>query len=103
MNLIGFLKAVEEKCDLLSFEELRSFVYEYARTLPEQEREDFLEKLDFARKGIVFKEDLSEDLLTIKEKLAGIDEGERGLNVNTMKTIATGWTMMNIFILIRTV
>ncbi len=79
MNLIGFLKAVEEKCDLLSFEELRSFVYEYARTLPEQEREDFLEKLDFARKGIVFKEDLSEGLLTIKEKLAGIDEGEKRL------------------------
>ena len=79
MNLIGFLKAVEEKCDLLSFEELRSFAYEYARTLPEQNREDFLEKLDFVRKGIVFKEDLSEELPMIKEKLAGIDEGEKRL------------------------
>ena len=79
MNLIEFLKTVKEKCDLLSDEELRSFVYEYARTLKETDRKEFIEKLELTGKGVIFKEDLGEELLKVESKLMQIDEGEKKL------------------------
>lgn len=45
MNLTKFLKLVDEEIKKMTVEETEKFLYEYARTLPENQREKFLKEL----------------------------------------------------------
>ena len=45
MNLTNFLKQVEQLTAACNKEQLAAFIYDIGRTLPEQNRENYLERL----------------------------------------------------------
>ena len=46
MNLTRFLKEVENILDTMSSQQLMAFIHDMARTLPENQRNSFLNKLE---------------------------------------------------------
>lgn len=92
MNLPQFLRAVDLLTDELSHEELAEFVHKIARTLPESQRNSFVDilrstsqhaELDMAGQHRADKRNESEEIVKlveeIREKLIEINEGERCL------------------------
>lgn len=86
MNLIKFLTVVDEEAARLSREQLCTFLHEYARTLPEAWRENFL--LGLSQSGVAAlvqkselqchkeKVELEKRITVLKEKLALVADGE---------------------------
>ena len=84
MNLTCFLKEVENVLGTMSSQQLMAFIHDMARTLPENERNSFLNKLKKkgvkeegykAEKGDENKK-LQKQWKRLKENLTKIEEGE---------------------------
>ncbi len=88
MNLVQFLKKIDETMSDMTKEQLQTYVHELARTLPENGRQHFLELMDVVRKDKSFSvmqpdkyyDDIYSEMKAIKEVLAGINDGERCLD-----------------------
>lgn len=83
MNLTRFLKEVENILDTMSSQQLMAFIHDMARTLPENQRNSFLNELEKigvkeegykAEKGEENKK-IQEQLNRLKENLTKIEEG----------------------------
>ena len=83
MNLTRFLKEVENILDTMSSQQLMAFIHDMARTLPENQRNSFLNKLEKigvkeegykAETGEENKK-IQEQLNRLKENLTKIEEG----------------------------
>ena len=71
MNLVQFLKKVDETVSGMTKEQLQIYVHEIARTLPEDKRQHFLEILDTVRKDndcVVIQSDKHYDILSCEVK-----------------------------------
>lgn len=88
MNLVQFLKKVDDTvCDMTK-EQLQPYVHELARTLPENERQHFLEIMDEVRKEKDFSamqpnryyNDIYSEIEAIKEVLTDINDGDKCLD-----------------------
>ena len=86
MNLVAFLKKVDEAVNTKNHEQLSEFIHEIARTYPEESREAFLCKLDVFTDAATDESDsmkkpdsgLAQDHLhDILEKMDEIDTGQR--------------------------
>lgn len=83
MNLTRFLKEVENVSGTMSSQQLMAFIHDMARTLPENERNSFLNKLKkIAVNEEGYKEEkgeenkkIQEQLNILKENLTKIEEG----------------------------
>lgn len=88
MNLVQFLKKVDDTMSHMSNEQLQSCVYEFARTLPENKRQYFLETMVAVQKSkssstVLLKKNCDEicsEINTIKGVLTSINEGNRCLD-----------------------
>ena len=87
MNLIKFLKEVDMAVKCSSAEDLASFIHDYARTLPDVKREEFLKRLSSApqkeagkgdgiRSADNFAENIRAEVSEIEEQLLLIENGE---------------------------
>lgn len=85
MNLSQFINQVEVLTNTCTQEQLKSFIHESARILPEKQREDFLKLLKTVLKGqenqnsIFPKIDFSDKYKMIEVRLKEIEEQERFL------------------------
>ena len=83
MNLTRFLKEVENILDTMSSQQLMAFIHDMARTLPENQRNSFLNKLEkIGVKEEGYKAEkreenkkIQEQLNRLKENLTKIEEG----------------------------
>ena len=88
MNLVQFLKEVDETVSGMTKEQLQIYVHEIARTLPEDKRQHFLEILDTVRKDndcVAMQSDKHYDILSCEVKevieiLGSINDGDRCLD-----------------------
>lgn len=86
MNLVQFLKKVDDNVSNMTKEQLQCYVLELARTLPENKRQYFLEVMNVIQKESTLapKEDIYEDLYAqiaaVKENLENVNDGERCLD-----------------------
>lgn len=87
MNLMQFLKQVDQIASPLSKNELLSFIHEIARTLPEVQRDAFLNKLLALSDNVVQTDSLShaknltienlrQNLAKLEKELSRIDQGD---------------------------
>lgn len=77
MKLPQFLKRVDQELSAISYEDLKVFAHEIARTYPEDSRERFLQLLTAKSKP---KNDSLDALNRIRQALAEINNGERCLD-----------------------
>ena len=77
MKLPQFLKRVDQELSAISYEDLKVFAHEIARTYPEDSRERFLRLLTAKSKP---KNDSLDALNRIRQALAEINNGERCLD-----------------------
>lgn len=86
MNLINFLSQVDRTVKHKSFEEIAYFLHDYARTLPEEEREAFLNRLSSLRSGggaqkenpkaDGYADKIYEEVTEIMQQLEQIEDGD---------------------------
>lgn len=88
MNLVQFMKKVDDTMSDMSKEQLQSYIHELARTLPEDRRQHFLEIMDAVQKGKSFSaihldkyyDDIYSEIKAIKDVLTNINDGNRCLD-----------------------
>ena len=92
MNLMEFLRKVDDRLDSMTYEELRQYVHETARTLGEGERERFLSSLSSAASNTnktstdavgIYSDTVSKykaEAAQILQKLDDLDKGEEFLS-----------------------
>lgn len=88
MNLVQFLKKVDETMAHMSKEQLQSCVREFARTLSENKRQYFLETMVAAQKSkssftVILeknRDDICSEIVTMKGILTNINDGKRCLD-----------------------
>ncbi len=81
MNLVRFLKKVDELADSCEKKHLAVFIHEMARLFEEEKREEFLERLARAASGAIKEYNVEDDKLaeeygSVSEALKKIEEGE---------------------------
>lgn len=87
MNLVRFLEKVDDTMSYMSNEQLQSCVHEFARTLPENKRQYFLETMVMVQKSkssftVIpekYRDDIGSEIKTIKGVLSNINDGNRCL------------------------
>lgn len=88
MNLVQFLKKVDDTVSDMAKEQLQSCIHEFARTLPENRRYHFLEILNavqeegcfFAPQADKHYDDLYSEIKATKDVLTNINDGDRCLD-----------------------
>ena len=83
MNLVQFLKKVDDTMSRMSNEQMKSCIREFARTLPENKRQYFLETMNAVQQSesasaIRFEkygDDISSEIKAIKDALTNINDG----------------------------
>lgn len=88
MNLVQFLKKVDDTMSHMSDEQLKSCMRELARTLPEDKRQYFLGIMDAAQQRKItsvnhlreYYDDIHSEIETIKDVLMNINDGCRCLD-----------------------
>ena len=88
VNLVQFLKKVDDSVSGMTKEQLQSYVHELARTLPENKRQYFLDTMNmvqgeggfFALQADKHYDDLYSEMKAIKDVLANINDGDRCLD-----------------------
>lgn len=84
MNIVQFLKKVDSIMSQMSNEQLQSCVHEFARTLPENKRQYFLETMTAVQKSkssvdVLRDDDIDSEIKAIKDVLTNINDGNRCL------------------------
>ena len=88
MNLVKFLKQVDSAAKDMTKDALESFIHEYARTLPEEDRTAFLQTMSLYCKADIVgqradtdhRDELSEKVAQSIEVLSDINDGDRFLD-----------------------
>lgn len=88
MNLVQFLKKIDMAVSGMSKEQLKSYIHEIARTLPEERRQYFLETLEAVQNGRDVStvkpgkhhKDIYSEIKEIMDVLAEINHGDRCLD-----------------------
>lgn len=87
MNLVQFLKKVDDTVSDMTKEQLQSYVHELARTLPESKRKYFLDTMNMIQEeGFLplqqekYYDDLYSEIKEIEDILIGINDGDRCLD-----------------------
>lgn len=87
MNLVRFLKKVDDTVSDMTKEQLQSYVHELARTLPESKRQYFLDTMNMVQEEGCLPlqankhyDDLYAQIKAMEDILTGINEGNRCLD-----------------------
>lgn len=88
MNLVQFLKKVDDTVSVMTKEQLQCCIHELGRTLPESKRKYFLETMkvvqeegsSFEQQSDKYYNDLNSDIREIKDVLTSISHGDRCLD-----------------------